>query len=119
MHDLLTGIIKSELPTVAGQKGRNLFMPGDGRYQPDPLKPFLGYDMWAAFLIIVEWFWLETLATIGIMPAKDIILLTPERLIRLLMRITTTKQDAVERITRHDILALLQLIRQCLPKILH
>ena len=125
MHDLLTGIIKSELPIVAGQRGRNLFMPGDGRYQPDPLKPFLGYDMWAAFLIIVEWFWLETLATIGVMPTKDKILLTPERLIRLLMRITTTAQDNREKGkdgkkgTGHDILALLELMRRYLPKTLH
>lgn len=91
-------------------------MPGDPRYQPEELKPFLGYDMWAAFLIIVEWFWLGTLADTGVMPDKHRILLTSQRLTRLLTRITTTKQDAVEKSTKHDILALLQLMRQYLPK---
>ena len=28
-------------------KQRNWFMPGDPRYQPALLQPFLGYDMWA------------------------------------------------------------------------
>lgn len=119
MHRLLKTVLNEDLPQAAKQKGRNLFMPGDGRYQPEELKPFLGYDMWASFLIIVEWFWLETLATIGVMPAGHAALLTRERLMRLLTRITTTKQDAVEKLTKHDILALLQLMRQYLPKTLH
>lgn len=120
MHDLLTKVIREDLATVAGRKGRILFMPGDGRYQPEELKPFLGYDMWASFLIIIEWFWLETLATLGIMSAKDAALLTRERLFRLLCAITTTRQDIVEKATKgHDILALLQLMRQYLPRALH
>lgn len=125
MHELLETAIKKYLPLAAKQKGRNLFMPGDGRYQPEDLKYLLGYDMWASFLIIVEWFWLETLATIGVMPAKHAALLTRERLMRLLTRITTTKQDDREHGrdgkegTKHDILALLQLMRQYLPKSLH
>jgi len=92
-------------------------MPGDGRYQPEPLKPFLGYDMWSTFLIIVEWFWLKTQAAIGAMPAKDAALLTDDRLLELLLRITTTRQDRLEKKTHHDILALLELIRLYLPKL--
>ncbi len=126
MHKLLEAIVAEDLPMVAKQKGRSLFMPGDnGRYQPDDLKPFLGYDMWASFLILVEWFWLMTLATMGIMPAKDAALLTSERLMRLLKRITTTMQDNREYGrdgkpgTNHDILALLELMRRYLPISLH
>lgn len=115
----LQRIIKEVLPEVVKQKGRNLYMPGDGRYQSEELKPFLGYDMWAAFLIIVEWFWLMTLAKVGAMPPKDAALLTHDRLFQLLLRIPTTRQDKVEKITHHDILALLQLMRQYLPKPLH
>lgn len=120
MHYLLTKIIGEDLAKIAGRKGRILFMPGDGRYQPEELKPFFGYDMWASFLIIVEWFWLETLAEIGVMTAKDAALLNHKRLLCLLERITTTRQDSVEKaVTKHDILALLILMRQYLPKSLH
>jgi len=45
MYDSLTKIIREDLPLAAQQKGRSLFMPGDGRYQPEELKLFLGYDM--------------------------------------------------------------------------
>ena len=119
MNQLVEKIIKEYLPLVASQRGRNLFMPGDGRYQPQPLKPFLGYDMWSSFLIIVEWFWLITQAKVGVMPAKDAALLTEARLLNLLMRISTTKQDQMEKTTYHDILALLELMRRYLPKALH
>ena len=119
MYDSLTKIIREDLPLAAQQKGRSLFMPGDGRYQPEELKLFLGYDMWASFLIIVEWFWLVTLAEEGFMPSKHAALLTRELLVRMLTNITTTKQDAVEKITKHDILALLELMRKYLPKPLH
>lgn len=120
MQESLHVILREDLPKVAKRKGRILFMPGDGRYQPEELRPFLGYDMWASFLILVEWFWLETLAKIGTMSPRDAALLTRERLFRLLCAITTTRQDVVEKATKgHDILALLQLMRQYLPKALH
>jgi len=76
----------------------------------------LGYDQWASWLVIVEWFWLVTLAQIKVMPKEVAQLLTKERLIKLLRNITTTQQDAVEKETKHDIIALLQLMRQYLPK---
>lgn len=120
MCRLLEIIISEDLPLAAKQKNRNLFMPGDGRYQPDELKPFLGYDMWAGFLVIVEWFYLLTLAEIGFMPPAHATLLTREQITHLLTQVTTTRQDAIEYLTKqHDILALLQLMRQYLPKQLH
>ncbi|KKQ39087.1 MAG: hypothetical protein US57_C0021G0017 [Candidatus Moranbacteria bacterium GW2011_GWC2_37_73] len=85
------------LKEASREKGKNLQMPGDGRYQPKELKAFLGYDQWAAWLIIVEWFWMKTLATIGVMPREDADLLTDELLSVLLLGITTTLQDAKEK----------------------
>lgn len=107
------------LEEAADQQRRNLQMPGDGRYQPKGLKAYLGYDQWAAWLIIVEWFWMKTLAAIGAMPKEDTALLTDDRLRELLFAITTTDQDAKEKETKHDILALLALMREHLPKELH
>lgn len=112
-------LINGLLALSTSTKGRNLQMPGDGRYQPEELKPYLGYDQWAGWLVTVEWCWLLTLARIGVMPKNHAKLLTPERLVRMIQKITTTKQDAVEAKTRHDILALLELMRACLPKTLH
>jgi len=107
------------LKEAAREKGKNLQMPGDGRYQPKELKAFLGYDQWAAWLIIVEWFWMKTLAVIGVMPKEDAALLTEERLSALLYAVTTTDQDTKEKYTKHDILALLALMREHLPEQLH
>lgn len=107
------------LNEVAKQPGRNLQMPGDGRYQPDELKPYLCYDQWAAWLIIVEWFWMKTLAKMGVMPQGVDRLLTRRRLQKILLAITTTHQDAKEKETKHDILALLALMREHLPIELH
>lgn len=106
-------------------KRRSLQMPGDPRYQPDPLKPFLGYDMWAGWLIVVEWAWMLALAHLGVMPARDAKLLTPRRLKLLLECITTKLQDDREYGrdnkpgTRHDIKALIELMRRLLPRPLH
>lgn len=101
------------------EKWRNLQMPGDGRYQPKLLKPYLGYDQWAGWLIIVEWFWMKTLAVIGVMPKEDAIFLKEDLLKDLLFSVTTLDQDAKEKATKHDILALLALIREQLPRELH
>lgn len=101
------------------QKERNMAMPGDPRYQPKQLKPYLGYDNWAAWLIVIEWFWMLTLAKIGVMPKEDAKFLTKELLFDLLQKITTTMQDAVEKKKKHDIIALLILMRQHLPECLH
>lgn len=101
------------------QKRRDLSMPVIRRYQPPQLSAYLGYDQWAGWLIIVEWFWMKTLAKIGDMPAEDAELLTEDVLRKMLFKITTTSQDEEEKITKHDILALLSLMRKYLPKRLH
>ena len=118
-NHLLNEIMDSFALIHKEDKQRNWYMPGDPRYQPAPLQPFLGYDMWANWLIVVEWFWFLTLAKIGVMPEKDAKLLTNNILFKLLRTITTTRQDQEEDKTRHDILALLNLMRQILPKRLH
>src|SRR4030042_1459686 len=103
---------------VAKQPGRNLQMPGDGRYQPEKLKPFLGYDQWAAWLLVVEWVWLKTLVKIGKIPSGTKHLITMRRLKRLMYVITTTVQDMREKTTRHDIRALVELMCEHLPQLL-
>ncbi|NTW22508.1 hypothetical protein HGA34_03120 [Candidatus Falkowbacteria bacterium] len=121
--------------TTMDLKGRNLTMPGEGgRYQPKELKPYLGYDQWAGWLILVEWAWLETLAQMSLegmydrpqdrMPDSTIALLTPELLHLLLKSITTKMMDDKEKGigayqgegTGHDINALLFLMDQLLPE---
>jgi adenylosuccinate lyase len=105
-----------QLEFAARQERRNMQMPGDGRYQPAALIPYLGYDQWADWLIIVEWFWLKTLAVMEVVPQNSAKLLTDKCLSLMLASITTTEQDRQEKITKHDILALLALMRQYLPK---
>lgn len=89
----------------------NLSMSGIGRYQPQKLQPFLGYDQFARWLVLVEWYWLKVLADLKVMPEAAAKQLTRERLARLLWDVTTTKQDQAEKKTKHDILALLQLMK--------
>jgi len=76
-------------------------------------------DSCAFSAVSVPWFWMVTLARLGEMPAADAKLLTPWRLYDLLKNITTTNIDEKERETKHDILALLILMRERLPKRLH
>lgn len=99
---------------------RNLAMPGDPNYQPSDLKPYLGFDQWTGWLIIVEWFWMYALTMAGVMPLRDAKYLTRERLFRLLQSIPNTRARELERKkTKHDILALLELMRLYLPRALH
>ena len=107
------------LVAVAGYGNRNLQMPGQPRYQPAQLKPYLGYDQWASWLILVEWFWMKTLALMGKIPPEAATLLTEGLLKELLEKITTTIVDAEEVKTRHDIVALLNKMREILPVELH
>ncbi len=121
--------------TTMDLSGRKLTMPGEGgRYQPKELEPYLGYDQWAGWLILVEWAWLETLAQMSLegmfdrpqdrMPDSTIAYLTPELLHLLLENITTKMMDDKEKGvgkyrgegTGHDINALLYLMDQILPE---
>ncbi len=108
------------LVAASSGRGRNLHMSGDPHYQPAALRPYLGYDQRAGWLILVEWFWMITLANAGIMPASHARLLTEKLLRELLEKITMTKVTKLERAkTKHDILALLELMKRILPKPLH
>lgn len=118
MREELGNAVKM-LKEAAARKGRDLQMPVDKRYRSEKLEAYLGYDQWAGWLIIVEWLWMRTLATIGAMPKGDAKLLTDDRLRELLFAITTTDQDTKEKETKHDILALLALMRGHLPIGLH
>jgi len=62
---------------------------------------------------------MKTLAKIKVMPEEDAALMEKGILCKLLFEITTTKQDVVEKKTKHDILALLELMREHLPEKLH
>src|SRR3989344_1198319 len=118
---LLPVVVPIMVKIVEHHKRSKLQMPGDGRYQAEPLRPFLVYDMWAAWLIVVEWAWILALAHLGVMPKRDARLLTIRRLKLLLECITTTMQDDREygrdgkKGTRHDIKALIELMRRLLP----
>lgn len=100
----------------------NLSLPGNPRYQPKPLVKHFGYDNLAGFIVMVETATLRTLAEIGVIPADDIALLTPE-LEEKLVKITTTEMDRVEKTdtpefgkkTSHDIRALVRIMQSILP----
>lgn len=109
----------SILEEVTPKKGGNLYMPGDGRYQPKALRPYLGYNQWAKWLVLVEWFWLDTLADLGEMPAADALHLNEAVLRELLTQVSTARQDSREKITKHDIIALQHLMKKHLPTPLH
>lgn len=94
-----------------------LEMPGNPRYQPNSLKPYFGYDNIARFYFEVEWGLLNVLAKLGVIPAGTETLLTEDVYRTLRQRITTTLEDKVEReITKHDIRALLAIIRYSLER---
>lgn len=89
-----------------------LEMPGNHRYQPDSLKPYFGYDNIARFYLEVEWALLKVLVKLGVAPQGIKTLLTDDVYQTLRQRVTTTLEDKIERaITKHDIRALLAIIR--------
>jgi adenylosuccinate lyase len=76
--------------------------------------PYFGYDNLYRPVVEVELVTLEVLSEIGVIPAEDMILLTPEKREQVLS-IVTTEVDKVEReVTRHDIRALVRLIQEIL-----
>lgn len=99
---------------------RNLAMSGDPHYQPRALKSCLGYDQRVGWQMIVEWFWMLTLAEQRIIPAKEAALLDNALLQAMLEKITTTDVTRLERGgVGHDILALMALMKRILPRALH
>ena len=94
---------------------KRIEMPGNPRYQPLSLVPYLGYDNLTRFQVKVEWALFKSLADIGIIPKEDAALLTDGLKQSLITEITTTLQDERESITKHDIRALVQLIQERVP----
>lgn len=90
--------------------------PVNPRYHPKSMEPYFGYDNLARYQIRVEWALLEALAAIGIIPQTEAVLLTEELKLALLEKITTTLQDGREKVTKHDIRALVQLIQEDVPE---
>lgn len=96
-------------------KRKNWQLPGNPRYQPASLVPVWGYDNLYRSYIAVELAVLETLAEMGIIPAKDFRLLTPD-VLGSIDNITTTEVDEIERkVTKHDVRALVQAMQKRMP----
>jgi len=89
-----------------------LEMPGNPRYQPDSLKAYFGYDNIARFYFEVEWALLKILARLGILPGELTIFLADDVSGILRQRVNTTLEDKIEKaVTKHDIRALVAIIR--------
>jgi adenylosuccinate lyase len=96
----------------------DLEMPGNHRYQPVSLKPYFGHDNGARFQFDVEWALLKTLAKLDMIPLESVALLNEGLYKMLRQKITTTLQDAIERaITKHDVRALVMVMRYFFLKI--
>ena len=91
-------------------------LPGNPRYQPKALRETFGYENLYKEAIRVELTVLETLGDIGVIPKKDMKLLTPT-VKEKVFAITTSQIDKLEReVTKHDVRALVHLIQDKLPK---
>jgi adenylosuccinate lyase len=97
---------------------KNLTLPGNPRYQPPQLKPFLGYDNLYLGVIKTILAVLRVNIKRGIVPQKDAKRLTP-KITRRILKIRTTEVDRVERKkTHHDIRALVRIIQKIVgPKL--
>lgn len=90
----------------------NLQLPGNPRYQPKELQTNFGYDNLFREVAEVEIATMKTLGEIGVIPAEDIALLTPE-VEKELLTITTTEVCKVEReITKHDVRAWVRIAQE-------
>ena len=113
---------EEEIEKIAAQakeQPRVLIMPGNPRYQPDSIIPFWGYDNLVKPLVDVEWALLKVLVKLETIPPEAAIYLTEDVLQKLHVEITTTLQDAIENgITHHDIVALVEAMKEALRRIL-
>ncbi len=100
------------------QKLKNLYLPGNLRYQPKSLIEFFGYDNLYSYIGRVEIACLEVLGEIGVMPAEIFSTLTAEVKERIL-KLPTTDIDYIERtITKHDIRAWIKAAEEVVPTVL-
>ncbi len=96
---------------------KNLQLPGNPRYQPKALQEVFGYDNLYSAHIDVELAVLETLGEIGVVPEEEAKLLTEEVKQKVRESITASDVDKLEReVTKHDIRALVNLIKKQLPE---
>lgn len=98
---------------------RNLVMPGNPRYKPERMIEFWGYDNLTKPQIDVQLALVKVLVKLGVAPAKIGGYLTEDLRKKLHSEITTSLQDAIEKaVTNHDIVALIEAIREALERIL-
>lgn len=96
------------------EEKKNLFLPGNLRYQPKQLMDYFGYDNLYRALAEVEIATLQVLGELRIIPPDDLLELTSENINRLLA-IPTTGVDKVEReITHHDVRAWIRMAQKIL-----
>ncbi|MCC6933980.1 MAG: hypothetical protein IT292_12150 [Deltaproteobacteria bacterium] len=93
----------------------NYQLPGNPRYQPRELQELMGYDRLYYWYARVELAVLRALAEIGVINEAEIALLTPD-VEKAIYAITTSEVDDIERsLTKHDVRALVNLIKEKLP----
>lgn len=96
----------------------NLMLPGNPRVQPDSLKPWFGYDNLYHTLGEVEIAVLQVNGEIGVIPADEIALLTPD-VIEQILEISTTEVFKIEsEITHHDVRAWVRKAQEILHPLL-
>ena len=84
---------------------RNLFLPGNLRYQPEEMIASFGYDNLYKKVAEVEIATLRTLGEIGVIPKEEMETLQPW-IVKKILSVPTTEIDKIEReITHHDIRA--------------
>lgn len=89
----------------------NYVLPGNPRYQPKSMVPYFGYDNLIKPQIEVELTLLKVLRGLEIIPEEEYAFLPG-----VTFDITTTEVDKREKeVTKHDIRALVQLIREKIP----
>lgn len=91
------------------------YLPGNLRYQPKALVPIFGYDYLYRALADVEIAALLVLGDIGIIPPKEMKLLTAD-MIQAVKSIPTSLVDKIEReVTKHDVRAWVRAAQEILP----
>lgn len=97
---------------ISGSGDLNLNLPGNPRYQPRQMQAIFGYDYLYKTYIEVEMATLETLYEAGVIPKEDYDSIDAD-VNHCLSNITTTMVDKWERaVTKHDIRALVQIMKQ-------
>jgi len=95
---------------------KNLFLPGNPRYQPKELKDIFGYDNLYLSWGKIELAKFDEMYTRGMIPENDYSLLTYE-VRESILSITTSETDFVEQTrTHHDVNAHVEIMRELVPE---